>query len=151
MIFCKHISSLHGFADASPVLSGTEVSVSCNAAFGTGNLLTACPIIVKGGGYLLNNQLFGKYLTGFVSISFLPNDRTEGTDRESASLKTIHGHIILASAGTAFTARSCAFFAFARRVLRHIFHFPVDVITHHNVNNYIISPLKNFQNEKKRI
>ena len=58
MIFCKHISPLHGFVNASPVFSGTEVSVSCNAAFGTGNLLTACPIIVKGGGiYLIISYL----------------------------------------------------------------------------------------------
>ena len=54
MIFYRHISMpVHGSVNASPVLSGAAVSASCNATVETGNLLTACPIIAKGGGVFI--------------------------------------------------------------------------------------------------
>jgi hypothetical protein len=60
MIFYRYISPLRGFENASPVLSGTAVSSSCNATVEAGKALTVCQILMGGGGiYIIINHLKG--------------------------------------------------------------------------------------------
>ena len=155
MIFCRYISPIQGLANVSPVASGTVVSSLCHAKVDAGNSLKACWIFAWGGGYLYNNQSFKTDSTGIVFASRLPKDVSEGLYVKSVSLKYSCDNIIFASAWTAAVACPCAFFALTRRTVPScaacVFNFTLDVTTHHNFINFIISPLKKFQDEKKHV